>query len=506
MGGNIFDRRMIHTNPSRFVLSPNGDGLFDKLNGINLGQLRNVESMTMEITNKQTKQVIMKEERPNIRKTFYNNTYGKQVPNILFWPFSTFTGLDQHKNPLPEGRYDLKISADLGYRKGIDQELVHTIHIDHTKPVIPQDKIKFTEKNGTVMMHVESSDNTFLTQTALYPVYNDKVQVNRPLKKQYTPYDLVSRHAFDVDVTNLKGQEVVISAVDAGMLETNYKTVVPGTPKPHLKVDEFKIKVGEQIQLEPGNFKWQTPTFESEDRDVAGVNDKGLVTGIKPGATFIKIQDKNGIDLVALIEVFEEESLKLQMKVGEKRKLVSYELEGTRTFDSDAPHIVSALDTGEIEAHQNGKAKITVQNAYEKLEYEVEVVDQPQYKPTLSFEKNVYEINSGTVVAPKFTIENNDPSNPEVVTRLLTSNEEHVSIAGLKFTGEHAGEAAVIAELKNGTRAVAKVKVGGLGYEKIRYSNQSSIQLKCCRLHPNFLYELNDHTSRSENTSQSKRD
>ncbi|MDE8074283.1 DUF4573 domain-containing protein [Erysipelothrix rhusiopathiae] len=467
MGGNIFDRRMIYTNPSRFVISPNGDGLYDKLSGINLGQLRNVESMTMEITNKKTKQVIIKEERPNIRKTFYNNSYGKQVPNILFWPFSTFTGLDQQKNPLPEGRYDLKISADLGYRKGIDQEIVHTIHVDHTKPVIPQDKIKFTEKNGTVMMHVESNDNTFLTQTALYPVYNGKVQVNRPLKKQYTPYDLVSRHAFDVDVTNLKGQEVVISAVDAGMLETNYKTVVPGTPKPHLKVDEFKIKVGAQIELEPGNFKWQTPTFESEDPEIADVNDKGLVTGLKPGATFIKIKDKNGIDLVALIEVFEEESLKLQMKVGEKRKLISYNLEGKRTFDSDAPHIVSARDTGEIEAHQKGKAKITVQNAYEKLEYEVEVVDQPKYTPSLSFDKKVYEINSGEVVAPKFTIENDDPSNPQVVTRLLTSNEEHVSIAGLKFTGEHAGEAAVIAELKNGTRAVAKVKVGGLDTKKL---------------------------------------
>ncbi|WP_018580015.1 S8 family serine peptidase [Erysipelothrix tonsillarum] len=467
MGGNIFDRRLVHTNPSRFVLSPNGDGLYDKLTGINLGQLRNVEKMTMQITNKQTKQLVMREERPNIRKTFYNNNYGKQVPNILFWPFSTFTGLDQQKNPLPEGRYEIKISADLGYRPGVDQEIVHIVHIDTTKPVVPQDKIKFTEKNGKVMLHVESSDNTFLTQTALYPIYNGEVQVNRPLKKQYTPYDLVSRHAFDVDVTNLKGQEVMISAVDAGMLETNYKTTVPGTPSPRLKVDEFKIKVGEQVQLEPENFKWKEPTFESEEATIADVNDKGLVTGIEPGATFIVIKDKNDIDLVALIEVFKEEELEIQMKEGEKRQLTPYKLDGKLTFDSDAPHIVSARDTGEIEAHQKGKANILVQNAYEKVTYSVEVVDQPKYKPTLSFEQSRYEINSGDVITPRLIISNNDPNNPQVVTRLLTSNEEHVSVAGLKFTGEHAGEAAVIAELKNGARAVTKVKVGGLDTKKL---------------------------------------
>ena len=72
-------------DPANNSVSPNGDGVVDKLSEIYLSLMRNAKTLTFTYTNADTGEVLSEETITNARKTMFQSSYGQIVPWIYSW-------------------------------------------------------------------------------------------------------------------------------------------------------------------------------------------------------------------------------------------------------------------------------------------------------------------------------------------------------------------------------------------------------------------------------------
>ena len=111
------------------------------------------------------KKLVSQFSEKNVVNASYNNTYGLFIYAEAFMNnYPSFDGYDANGKALPEGQYSLTIQADPPVENGakLGQKIVYNFALDNTSPVVNQEQSLLFEKNGSVYLSVNVSDNDYL--------------------------------------------------------------------------------------------------------------------------------------------------------------------------------------------------------------------------------------------------------------------------------------------------------------------------------------------------------
>lgn len=164
--------------------------------------------------------------------------------------------------------------------------------------------------------------------------------------------------------------------------------------------EQFQIAA----KLKPAYLNYDHLIFESEDSEIASVDDQGVVTAVAPGSTRIYISSSDyAVSTYMTVNVKESvelESLSFtddQILLGEEKQgyldVVYAPLNTTEreiTFSSSDDSIVSVDQQGKITAHQPGEAIVTVTG--ENGIFAEAGVSVFPYDLSMKFEENVYTV------------------------------------------------------------------------------------------------------------------
>lgn len=308
LGTSVF-----HDNPAemmadynRLVLSPNGDGFFDTLDTMILGQLRNAKELNLVLKDDSGK-VVYDQSKENAFKSFFHASYA-QIVTYTHFTGNNFDAITFEN--VPDGKYTLSFEADLGYSSGIDDTLSYDIYIDRKEPKLE----KVTNKNDE--LNLELSDDNFLlyTELSIGTFDEDGELVLNQFDSIHTPYGENEKHEFSVDLSKIDldpGHVFVVTSVDAGYNEIAYLITPETVGEP--KNEVWAMEVGEMREITPQEFEFVEPTFEVADEDIVTVDADGNVEAKAVGKTTIQVKDAIG-DFTIEVHVVENKGLKFKEK------------------------------------------------------------------------------------------------------------------------------------------------------------------------------------------------
>ncbi len=291
-------------NPDRFVISPNGDGFFDSVSGMILGQLRHASTVEYRITDQDGNLVYTFSSVDN-PKTTLNMGYMQIIPAGMYRNYAApaFTGTDLEGNPLPDGsRYTVSVTANLGYEGRVSDPAENTfsfpVTIDRTAPQLEGMAVRIVERDGRRYLQGIASDNVAVMHvtavgcmsfggSSVYPDFESRVDVDVDGK----------RANFELDITDIPYDMVYLFLDDYGYNESLYSIPVNMEPGITMASESMLINEGQTMQmsvLNNSNADDVAVVWSSSNEDVATVDENGLVTGIKHGVTLIRATASNG--------------------------------------------------------------------------------------------------------------------------------------------------------------------------------------------------------------------
>lgn len=189
--------------------------------------------------------------------------------------------------------------------------------------------------------------------------------------------------------------------------------------------------------VQPSNATYNTPSFRSENEDIATVNEDGLITGIEPGKTWVWVEAKDNSGKFAKCRVVVIEPIPITgitvsdkqvvLIAGEEKKL-TYTVKPTKNTDelvwSSSNEAIATVDgNGVITAHRTGTATITVMSTSGKTaQVEVTVIGLNRTSVEMSlYDDRVTLFVDGATTGVKWDVDNS--SIVEVVNGKLTSRK-----------------------------------------------------------------------------------
>ncbi len=318
LGSNLLansEEAATNYNPDRFVISPNGDGFFDSVSGMMLGQLRHATTVKYQITDENGKVVYEHTSLDNPKSTLHMGIM-QIVPAGMYANYAAppFTGVDMEGNPLPDGsKYTVTITADLGYEGRVSDPAENTftfpVTIDVTAPQLEGMAVRIVERNGRRYLQGTATDNVSVMHVTavgclvygssyVVPDYNSRVDVDAD----------GTNTTFELDITDINYDLIYLFLDDYGYNESLYAVPVTDEPGLILPSESMLINEGEYLQMSVLNNSQSQDVgvvWSSSNEDVATVDQNGLVQGIKHGMTVICATASNGEFTTCLLGVRE---------------------------------------------------------------------------------------------------------------------------------------------------------------------------------------------------------
>ena len=239
-------------------------------------------------------------------------------------------------------------------------------------------QIEVTEKNEIVenpTMEILKSDNTTLIESTYSNDENEKIEMATTEREIYTKNILK------------KQSEVKSTGIT-------------------LKQTDCTVPVGTSLQLnatiQPTNTTNKTITWVSSNNNIAKVNKKGVVKGIKPGKITITASTSNGKKATCIIRVnIPAKSISLNTtnmtlyKGSTQKFVVSFNPTNTTSkeirWESLKPSIASVNSNGVVTAKENGETTIRATSKYGKIATcKIKVIDKIPRKITkITLQKSI---------------------------------------------------------------------------------------------------------------------
>ena len=202
------------------VVSPNGDGVMDRLTDMYLSLLRNAEYLNITYTD-EAGNILSQEQLYKENKTMYISAYGQTIPFVYSWYYDgMYDFTDAEGNYLPDGTtVYLNISGAIDY-EGAEEDFMETIpmHIDTTAPVLDVDNIiESSDENGNYIT---------LTFADAHPAFVGVMnKTGTQVYSRYSDNDLLDNgdgtYSITLDVTGL-GDKFTVVLCDYGCNESYY--------------------------------------------------------------------------------------------------------------------------------------------------------------------------------------------------------------------------------------------------------------------------------------------
>ena len=280
---------------SRLVVSPTGDGIFEDIDTMILGQLRGAKTLDLKVKDKDGN-VVSEQNRENAFKTFYHENLGQIVTYTHF----TGNGFDPVEfDTLEDGKYSLEFVANLGYGSSADESLTYDIYVDRLEPTV--DKVETVDNK--VKINVKDDNFILYSDVQLLKYEGTQFKPVGTLADRHTPYGTVSEHSIEIkNAEQLKfPYALLVTTLDAGYNQGQYLV----SPEELVEVEDeaWVLEVSDTKQIEAQGHEFIDPTFTSADETIATVSESGEVTAHAVGETTIAVVDATGNYTVSVIVV-----------------------------------------------------------------------------------------------------------------------------------------------------------------------------------------------------------
>ena len=160
-GAVLDENGNVDYDPAYNSVSPNGDGVVDKLSEIYLSLMRNAKTLTLTYTNADTGEVLSEETITNARKTMFQSSYGQIVPWIYSWYGNgTYDFTDANGEYLANNtNVLLTVTGKVDYADGGEHSIQVPITVDTEAPDLKLD-VQYTY-NGNQLV-ILATDNVAL--------------------------------------------------------------------------------------------------------------------------------------------------------------------------------------------------------------------------------------------------------------------------------------------------------------------------------------------------------
>lgn len=280
------DPQDMEADYSNLVISPNNDGIFETLDTVMIGQLRNAKNLDLVVKDKDGN-ILHKQERENAFKSYYHGNLGQIVT------YTHFTG--QGFEPVSfadyeDGTYTLEFVANLGYKDSSDEVLSYDIKVDRVEPTVT----KVAKEGNDLKINVTDETKLLYSEVKMIKITETGVQVVGSLGSEHTPYGENVEHTLNVsgaDQIQLP-YALAVSTVDAGYNEGVYLIM----PEHIAEVSDEKwvLAVDDTRTIQAQAHPFVNPTFTSDDDSVASVTAAGEVTAHSVGTANISVSDATG--------------------------------------------------------------------------------------------------------------------------------------------------------------------------------------------------------------------
>lgn len=288
LGMSIFHEDMANAGADydNLVISPNGDGIYEGLDAILIGQLRNAETLNLVVKDADGN-IVKEQNRENAFKSFYHATLGQAVTYTHFQG----NGFDNVSfDDLEDGKYSLEFVGNLGYGNSADQVLAYDINVDRVEPEVSS--INMDDD----VLNIKVSDETKLLYSEVLLVKFTETGVEKlgVVTNQHTPYGDNKTHDFGIPNEDEIGYPfaLVVSTIDAGYNEGVYAII----PEEIVEVeDERWVMAKDDIrEIIAQGHPFVAPTFTSSDDSIVTVDANGEVTAHEVGTATIAVEDATG--------------------------------------------------------------------------------------------------------------------------------------------------------------------------------------------------------------------
>lgn len=265
---NYYDAYALTPDVNKIAISPNGDGILDSFDYMQLSLLRNAKELSYEITDK-TNTALFSKKDTFVTKSFYNSSYGYVPGTILELGYE---GTDADGKVLANNEVvTFKASATLDYTKHASNNEKDTysipITIDTQSP--EASKAKVVAEKGKVYLDVNVTDNQYVAYAGVFPYSEtareelDSSLINESTKNADTKVrlDITSY------VTTNLGEEtqLVLSLFDYAGNETDYLVDVDAV---------FDSTIDPSVGPTATPTPTATPKADVSKSTVTGVTDK----------------------------------------------------------------------------------------------------------------------------------------------------------------------------------------------------------------------------------------
>ncbi|CAM2744674.1 S8 family serine peptidase [Erysipelothrix tonsillarum] len=301
LGQNLLDGSDHSINKEMFTISPNGDYIFDSIDIIQIGQVRNADTMNFVVKDKVSGQEVYRMTYDQVVKTRYIKEANQQVPGILF------QDLEPIGENLADGKYELLIQGDIGYRDGVDDTYAIDLLVDTVEPVIDKGgAYKITEEGGRYFLEMDAVDDNYLIQSSVVQMYNNAPIWSAKLFEKSTSSEPVSKHTIKVDVTDFENSKVMVSLIDSGYNESDYVIELPGFKALSLSSESVDLDIEQSVKIHVVQGSSEGMVWTSDDNVIASVVD-GVITGHSAGQATITAKNAKGESAQVVVNVSEGE-------------------------------------------------------------------------------------------------------------------------------------------------------------------------------------------------------
>lgn len=322
--------------------------------------------------------------------------------------------------------------------------------------------------------------------------YQEDTEVDMVVFWSSSDSSIISIESTKDDEVTLKGNKlgkatIIAATLDGGKTSIDLEVVRP-------EVDSVKIEQSGPIKLYPGK-KYSLSValmpaeaearliWSSDDKDVATVNQYGMVTAVEPGDTRIWVETDNELDDSIDIDVLTPpkkitlSKAEATLAVGDtltlKKKLTPNDAETGFTWSSSNPSIVTVSKKGVVTALEPGTATITVETDNGKSASATITVKPAPTKVKLNKTKATLGVKEK--LALKATL------SPSKAYTTLTWKSSDKAIAAVSKQGvvtpKRQGTAVITVTTANGKTAKATVTVKAAP-KKVTLNKSGTVTLK----------------------------
>ena len=157
-GATMDENGNVIYDPANNVVSPNGDGVMDRLDEMYISLMRNAKTLTFTYTNAETGEVLSEEVITNARKTMYQSSYGQIVPWLYSWYGNGMYDFTDAEGEYLENNTKvlLTVSAEVDYADGGEHSFQVPITVDTQAPDLKLDMQYTYNGNQLVLLVIEN--------------------------------------------------------------------------------------------------------------------------------------------------------------------------------------------------------------------------------------------------------------------------------------------------------------------------------------------------------------